>query len=134
LADWPILERTALREGVQRYLVRKHSWLASATAGASGSPLTVHRSLRCLAAGQAFIDDLLGVWDVTFASARIARLRSDNVKPLTDHRPPFGVYRNRGRMLVLSSNHLSLETAPWFIGTAQVQTDVVYAHPGSSEF
>jgi phenylacetate-CoA ligase len=134
LSEWPVLERESLRRTPERYVVSKHIWLASSSAGATGGPLTVPRSLRCLAAGQAFIDDLLGVWDVTFASARIARLRNDAVKEPADRHPPFGAYRNRGRTLLLSSSHLSVETAPWFCEELhKFKPDVVYVHPVPAE-
>ncbi|MEO8464139.1 MAG: hypothetical protein ABI640_02270 [Gammaproteobacteria bacterium] len=78
LADWPIIDQRALRERASSYCVLECSWLPAETAGTTGAPVSVDRSRRCLAAGQAFIDDLMGVWDLTFATARIARLRSDS--------------------------------------------------------
>ena len=113
LGEWPIIDRNALRSSYASYVRPECSWLAVATAGEVAAPVPVHRSVRSIAASQAFMDDLLGVWDSTFAASRVARLRGDDVKADAEG-PPYGAYRNRGRTLVLSAKHLSRATIRWF--------------------
>jgi phenylacetate-CoA ligase len=87
-----------------------------------------------VAAEQAFIDDLLGLWNYTFKDARMARLRADNVKPQHDRAPPYGQYRDGGRRLVLSSNHLSSLTVDWYYEALHdLRPDILFTHPSSGE-
>jgi phenylacetate-CoA ligase len=114
LADWPIIDKSTLRSSYDLYARPEYSWLAAAAPGDLVAPVAVHRSVRSIAASQAFMDDLLAVWDVTFAGSRVVRLRGGDITPAGDDRPPYGAYRNRGRTLVLSPKHLSRATIRWF--------------------
>jgi phenylacetate-CoA ligase len=134
LADRPFTEKSDLRDHPERFRVRGGIRARGSTSGATGIPVRLQRSLRSVGSEQAFIDDLLGVWDLTFRTARIARLRADHVKPITDHEPPYGVRTHGGRQLLLSSNHLSPTTVRWFHDElARFAPDVLYTHPSSGE-
>lgn len=130
----PIVEKSELRDHPERFRARGLVRIPAATSGTTGIPVKLVRSLRCIAAEQAFIDDLMGVWNLTFRDARMARLRADNVKPPTEREPPFGVYREGGNKLLLSSNHLSPATAPWFCEELRrFAPEVLFTHPSSGE-
>lgn len=134
LEERPIIEKSDLRDHPERFRTRGLVRIPAATSGTTGIPVKLMRSLRCIASEQAFIDDLMGVWSLTFRDARMARLRADNVKPPTDRKPPFGVYRKCGRNLLLSSNHLSPATASWFCEELRrFGPEVLFTHPSSGE-
>jgi phenylacetate-CoA ligase len=134
LADRPFIEKSDLRDHPERFRVRGLIRARASTSGATGIPVQLQRSLRSIGSEQAFIDDLLGVWNLTLRTARIARLRADHVKPMTDLEPPYGVRTHGGRQLLLSSNHLSPTTVRWFHDELRsFAPDVLYTHPSSGE-
>ena len=130
----PLIEKNALRDHPERFRVPGLIRVPAATSGTTGIPVKLVRSLRCIASEQAFIDDLMGVWSLHFRDARMARLRADHVKPVRDRAPPFGIYREHGRKLILSSNHLSPGTAAWFCEElARFKPELLFTHPSSGE-
>ena len=134
LAERPFTEKSDLRDHPERFRVRGLIRARAQTSGSTGIPVQLQRSLRSIGSEQAFIDDLLGVWNLTFRTARIARLRADHVKPLADNEPPYGVRTHGGQQLLLSSNHLSPTTARWFHDELQrFAPEVLYTHPSSGE-
>lgn len=131
LAEWPILSKrdVAARPADFR---RGRFALPAATGGSTGIPLLVWRSLECAAAEQAFLDALLADAGRAMLEKKIAVLRADHVKDPADPHPPFGVWRNRGRRLVLSSVHLSPATLTWFVETLKsFQPDVLWVYPSA---
>ncbi len=134
LQERPLIEQRQLGAHPERFTVPGLMRVGAATSGTTGIPVNLKRSLRCIAAEQAFIDDLLAVWNLTFRNARVARLRAGAVKDVTNRRPPYGVYREGGRKLVLSSNHLSPRTVEWFRDElVRFKPDVLFTHPSSGE-
>lgn len=135
LEERPIIEKADLRDHPDRYRRRKLVRLGASTSGTTGVPVRLVRSIASVAAEQAFIDDLMKPLGRTFRTARIARLRVDNVgKPPGDAEPPYGSYRMGRRLLVLSSNHLAPETAEWFHAELErMRPEVLYTHPSSGE-
>ena len=134
LSDRPHTEKADVRDHPERFRSRGLIRARASSSGSTGIPVQLQRSLRSIASEQAFIDDLLGVWSLTFRTARIARLRADHVKPVTDREPPFGIRTHDGRQLLLSSNHLSPTTAGWFHDELRrFAPDVLYTHPSSGE-
>jgi phenylacetate-CoA ligase len=133
--DWrPIIEREQLRDDPRRYTVAGLVRVPASTGGTSGVPVRVERSLRCVAAEQAFIDDLAQRAGIDLQGARIARLRADNVKPVADTTAPFGIYRDGGRCLVLSSNHLNASSVAWYRDELlRFRPQVLFAHPSAVE-
>lgn len=131
----PIVEKADLRDDPARHRRRTLLRLGASTSGTTGVPVRLVRSVASVAAEQAFIDDLMKPWGLTFRTARIARLRVDNIgKPPGDAEPPYGTYQMGGRLLVLSSNHLGPGTAEWFHAELErMQPEVLYTHPSSGE-
>jgi phenylacetate-CoA ligase len=132
LTEWPLIDRNSVRGDYFRYVRPECSWISTVPAGEVAAPMAVHRSQRSIAADQAYLDDLLGVWDLTFASSRIARLRGDEVRSNADNRPPYGAYRNWRRTLMLSSRHLNSTTAAWFHQTLrEFEPEMLYTEPAA---
>lgn len=132
--DWPILEKEELREGPESFRKRVIVALPTKTSGSTGTPIKLWRSPRCVAAEQAFLDSLVEPFGPSFRRARIAILRTDNIKSPSDRTPPFGIVTNWGRYLILSSRHLSTDTAPWFVEALNdFAPDILWIYPNAAE-
>ena len=129
LADWPILTKQSIRDRPADFLRPTLIRIPAATGGTTGTPLSLARSLRGVAAEQAFIDSLLGD-RLSFRTAKAAVLRAMAVKDRRDDRPPFGMLTQGGRCLVLSSYHLSEKTVWWYRQELQrFRPDILFAYP-----
>ena len=134
LEQRPIIEREQLRDHPRRYSIPGLVRIPASTGGTTGIPVRITRSLRCVAAEQAFLDDLVRPSQVEMRNARVVRLRADNVKPVNDTKPPFGVYREGGNKLVLSSNHINRDSADWFHDELlRFRPHAMFAHPSAAE-
>jgi phenylacetate-CoA ligase len=132
LDDWPILTKADLMANPLRFRRRSLFSVASSTGGSTGRPLTIWRSLECTAAQRAMVDSLLGDDASPMSRRRVAVLRADYVKDPADKNPPFGVWRNHGRWLVLSNSHLSRETATWFVrALTSFQPEILWVYPSA---
>lgn len=130
LACWPVLSKVQLRADPDAFSVPGVLRVPANTAGSTGLPLLLQRSLRSIAAEQAFLDDLLVPHGLTWRNARVAVLRSDVFKPIDDHTPPFAKEALRGRRLILSSPHLNAATLPWYIERLEsFRPDILYVYP-----
>jgi phenylacetate-CoA ligase len=130
LADWPVLEKAALRECADEFLARPARFTVSAsTSGTTGTPLQLRRSFECVAYEQAVIDHLMEIGGTNW-KCRAAVLRGDDVKDPRDRQAPFWRITHGGRRMVFSSNHLDAETLPHFLGALrEYAPQVVFAYP-----
>ena len=129
-----MIDKSQLRDSSRRFTRPGLVRIPAATSGTSGIPVKLWRSLQCVAAEQAFIDDLIGLWNLSFKTARVARLRADAVREVRGDSPPYGVYREGGKKLVMASSFLSPKTASWFHSELQrFSPDVLFTHPSSGE-
>lgn len=129
LAAWPILSKADLRADPRAFFVPGWLRVPTTTAGTTGMPLLLQRSVRSIAAEQVFLDELLAPHGLTWGRARVAILRSEIIKPIDDHAPPFAKETNRSRRLILSSPHLSMETLPWYLDRlAAFRPDVMFVY------
>ena len=71
LLEWPILEKEQLRRNEESFRNRRVFAVPAATGGTSGIPLRLWRSLRCIAAEQAFVDHILAPMGLSFRAARM---------------------------------------------------------------
>jgi phenylacetate-CoA ligase len=130
LADWPVLEKPALRERADEFLARPALFTVSAaTSGTTGMPLQLRRSFECVAYEQAVIDHLMEIGGTNW-KCRAAILRGDDIKDPRDREPPFWRLTNGGRRMVFSSNHLDADTLPHFVAALrEYAPQVVFAYP-----
>lgn len=135
IADCPLLEKPAVRDDPLAFVV-KPVWLSSpaSTSGTTGLPLKLYRSFQSVAVEQASIDRLLTAKGTNPRTARIAVLRGDNIKDPSDRQPPFWKFVARGRRMVMSSNHLSLQTIDAYCSALEsFAPECLMAYPTSLE-
>jgi phenylacetate-CoA ligase len=135
LEDWPLLEKEQVRDCPEAFLsLPKWMTIPASTSGTTGTPLKLYRSLSSIVVEQAAIDWALYTHGLDFSKARIAVLRGDNIKDLTDMHPPFWRDEAKGRKRVFSSNHLSRATLSYFLGALrEFQPECLYAYPSVLE-
>lgn len=130
IRDWPILTKAQLRDDPPAFVAPGLLRVPAATGGTTGLPLALNRSLRCVAAEQVFLDNLLAPHGLSWGRARVAVLRGDAIKRVDDCDPPFGRETHRGRRLILSSPHLSAATLGWYLERlAAFKPDILFAYP-----
>ena len=127
--EWPVLDKRAIRDRPADFARRTLISVPAATGGTTGTPLRLTRSLRGVAAEQAFIDSLLGPGR-SFRTDKAAMLRAFAVKDRADDEPPFGRITQGGRCLMLSSYHLSQKNAWWYARElGRFRPDILFAYP-----
>jgi phenylacetate-CoA ligase len=134
LADWPLLEKQALRERPGDFVAGASLFsVSAATSGTTGMPLQLRRSFECVAYEQAVIDHLLEIGGAD-RHCRAAVLRGDDIKDPRDREPPFWRLMNGGRRMVFSSNHLDAGTLPHFLAALrEYAPEVIFAYPSALE-
>ena len=127
--QWPVLDKRAIRDRPGDFTCPGLINVPAATGGTTGTPLRLTRSLRGVAAEQAFIDSLLGGGH-SFRTSKAAILRAFTLKDRIDQEPPFGYVTQAGRCLMLSSYHLSQRTIDWYAeALAGFQPEILFAYP-----
>lgn len=131
LADWPILEKDAIRERPDDFVAGPDLLsVGASTSGTSGTPLRLRRSLASVAYEQAVIDRCVERMSISPMQCRGAVLRGDDLKPMTDREPPFWRLANGGRRLLFSSNHLDAASVAAFVEALRdYAPDVLFAYP-----
>jgi phenylacetate-CoA ligase len=134
LDHWPILQKAEVKANASHFQTRQWLTVPAATSGSSGVPLQLKRSLKNIAAEQAFLDALLSGSAPPLRQARTAVLRGNTVKDPADQQPPFGVYQNESN-LVLSLFHLNERSAGWFISELEkFRPEVLWVYPTGGDF
>lgn len=132
LASWPVLSKQQLRADPRAFRVPGLLRVPADTAGSTGLPLLLQRSLRSIAAEQVFLDDLIAPHGLTWRSARVAVLRSEAFKPIDDDTPPFAKEALGGLRLILSSPHLTAASLDWYIKRLEsFRPDILYVYPSA---
>ena len=134
LADWPLLNRDLLRKSPRCFVNPLHILrVPASTGGTTGVPLKLWRSIECVVAEQAFIDDLLAPYGYSMHGSRVATLRADKVKDLSDTSPPYGRLTHGGRRLMLSTPHMNARTLGWFCEALhEFAPSVLWAYPSAA--
>jgi phenylacetate-CoA ligase len=135
LDQWPLLEKSSVREDPSAFLSGPSLFVAPAsTGGTTGVPLQLTRSLRSIVVEQACIDQLLWRLRADARDARIAVLRGDNVKDPSDLQPPYWIPVMGGRRLLFSSNHLNPATIGEYVrAIEEFRPSVLWAYPTALE-
>jgi phenylacetate-CoA ligase len=133
--DWPVLDKASVvSAGGDFYNHKVRLRLPAGTGGTTGVPLKIWRSLECIVAEQAFLDDLLATYGLSMRQSRLAVLRGDQVKDTQDHTPPFGRISHDGRRLTLSAAHLNSETLSWYEAALRdFAPMVLWAYPSAAQ-
>lgn len=130
LAGWPVLTKPQLRDDPLAFVTPGFLRVPASTSGTTGTPLSLHRSLRSIAAERAFLDDLLAPFGLRWDTARLAIMRGEASKDPDDLRPPFGKRTHGGRHLLLSSPHLKAASLGWFVTEITAfRPDLLYSSP-----
>jgi phenylacetate-CoA ligase len=135
LAQWPLLGKESVRDNPDAF-VRNGTWSGqwfnahATTGGTTGVPLKLVRSPESVVAEQACQDRAIAHSGIDPRRARIAVLRADDVKNLSDQDPPYWIYALGGRRLIFSSNHLTERTLPHFVQELRAfAPDVLWVYP-----
>lgn len=134
LSQWPILNKDTVRENPAHFHTKQWITIPASTSGSNGTPLRLKRSLKNIAAEQAFLDALLTPESLQFRNARVAVLRGDTIKDPADQSPPYGAYLHPHK-LTLSFPHLNEATADWYIDELlKFQPDIFWVYPTGADF
>lgn len=135
IRSWPLLEKSELRDQPSAFHTGRTWFSAQAsTGGTTGMPINLIRSPESIVAEQVCLDRMMFGLGIEPANVRTAVLRGDNIKDPTDMTPPFWRYAVGGRRLLLSSNHLSTETLPYYLEELRAfRPDVFWVYPSSLE-
>lgn len=134
-AQWPLLAKESVRDNPTAF-VRNGSWggqwlnAHASTGGTTGVPLKLVRSPESVVAEQVCQDRAIAQTGIDPRRARIAVLRADDVKPVSDLDPPYWIYVLGGRRLMLSSNHLTERTLPHYVSELRAfAPDLLWVYP-----
>lgn len=130
LEDWPVLTKEVVRDRNPDFFAPTLLGIPAATGGTTGVPVRLLRSASSVATEQLFLENIAAAHGINLRTARIALLRGDVIKPITDQEPPFGVLSHGGRRLTLSQTHLTPRTFDWYADALRrFQPDVLWVYP-----
>jgi phenylacetate-CoA ligase len=135
LEKWPMIRKELVRDEPDAFRTT-NTWFAARanTGGTTGTPLALIRSPLSVVAEQACIDQVMMELGADPLTARIAVLRGDNVKDVSDTSPPYWTYAIGGRRLIFSTNHLSASTVRKYVEELErFRPDVLWVYPTSLE-
>lgn len=133
---WPLLEKDTLRDQADRLTAKQLIPVSrSQTGGTTGIPLVLTRSWQSVVFEQAMLDHLVAqTCGLEWSKARVAILRGETLKPLSDMSPPFHKLQQGGKTLTLSSYHLSSATVSGYLEALQdFRPDLLWAYPSALE-
>ncbi len=132
--DWPILDKSTLRDNVDDFRGPGRVAIEAGTGGTTGQPIKLFRSLSSIAIERFFIEELVRPLGLSLRRSKVAILRADEIKDPQDAAPPYGVHRLGRRHLILSNPHLNADTVAWYVGAIrQHRTDILYVYPSMLE-
>ncbi|HEY8538632.1 MAG TPA: AMP-binding protein [Steroidobacteraceae bacterium] len=135
LEKWPMMRKELVRDDPGAFHTT-NTWFAARanTGGTTGTPLQLIRSPQSVVVEQVCIDQVIMELGSDPFTARIAVLRGDNVKDVSDTSPPYWTYAIGGRRLIFSTNHLSASTVRMYIDElARFRPDLLWVYPTSLE-
>ena len=118
LEDWPILEKSAIREAPRRFVAddcRTRQMFHEHTSGTSGTPLELWWSRDTVRAWYALFEARWRRWYGVSRRDRWAILGGQVVTPFSQRHPPFWVWNASLNQLYLSSHHLASDLVPHYL-------------------
>jgi phenylacetate-CoA ligase len=118
LANWPVLEKDAVREQPQAFVAddcNPRQMFREHTSGTTGKPLNLWWSRETLQAWYALAEARWRSWYGVSRHDRWAMLGGQLVTPFAAKAPPFWVWNPPLRQLYMSSYHLAPETVPAYL-------------------
>lgn len=130
----PYLEKDTVRSNPLAFVarnLRNRLLVRASTAGSTGTPLSLYRTLPSIAQEHAYIWRQFS-WAGCNPGDKICTLRGDMVVPASQHSPPFWRYDIAQSSLHMSSYHLSEETIPSYLSALRrYQPALIYAYPSA---
>jgi phenylacetate-CoA ligase len=135
LTDFPMIDKTAVRDAAsQIYSTERRAAFTGYTSGTTGSPLTVKQDLAAICREKAFAWRQL-IWAGYRPGDRRAWIRGDMVVPVWVRSSPYWRQNFAEKMLMMSSYHLSEESAASYVSAlGQFDPHIIQAYPSSIEF
>jgi phenylacetate-CoA ligase len=136
LRELPIIDKETLRRAGPRARSEHAGWplFAGSTSGTTGPPLRLQQDLSAINRENAFVIRQLR-WAGWEPGQRRAWIRGDMIVPADQMSPPFWRRNSAEKMLVLSSYHLSADTAQAYLDAlAQFDPQIIQAYPSSVGF
>ena len=136
IAQFPILDKTTVKMDPTAFLSSNHRGIkfSATTSGTTGTPLTLYLDFRALNIEQAFIARHLE-WAGVSSQCRRAWIRGEMIVPHSQTEKPFWRMNHAQSMLMMSSYHLSIESAGHYIkALSDHDPELIEAYPSSIGF
>jgi len=135
-SDWPLLEKEKIRKHPEKYISKYNLFSISAsTGGSSGSPLTLSRSFQSIVLEQAAFDFISQLRGVDPIRSKGAVLRGDTIVPPDYKGPVYWKTVANGRILKLSSHHLTSESIKSYVEVLkEFQPEYIWGYPSTIDF
>ena len=136
LAKFPLLDKNTVRAAGTALIshARRGPLFSGSTSGTTGTPLHLHQDLAAIARENAFVWRQLA-WAGLYRGARRAWLRGDMIVPAAQRETPYWRVNRADHMLMLSSYHLSAQSAPAYLAALERYDPVlIQAYPSSIGF
>jgi len=118
LANWPLLEKSVLRQHPRRFLAddcRRRPLIPEHTSGTTGTPLNLWRSRETIQTLYALSEVRERRWYGVSVRQPWAILGGQVVAPVHQQRPPFWVWNAALNQLYMSSYHLQPALIPYYL-------------------
>jgi phenylacetate-CoA ligase len=136
LKAFPVLDKAVVRNSASRFMAAnaRPPLFKGSTSGTTGSPLVLLQDLHAINRENTFVWRQLK-WAGLNVGDRRAWMRGDLVVPVDVDVPPFWRLNYAESMLMFSSYHLSMRSAPGYVDAlARYDPVVIQAYPSSIGF
>jgi phenylacetate-CoA ligase len=135
LANWPVIEKQAVRENPKAFLAddcNAKRMYSACTSGTTGTPVQLWFSRDTLCAHYALFEARCRIWYGVSRRDRWANLSTQLVVPSSVSRPPFWIWNAGLNQLYLSLYHISESTIPSYLDAIKKYRVVyIYGFPAA---
>lgn len=135
LADWPVLEKHAVRMAADRFVAddqNRRAMFHEQTSGTTGTPLDLWWSAATVRTWYALFEARVRRWNGVSLRSRWANLGGQLVVPAARRRPPFWVWNRSLNQLYMSSYHLAPDLIPAYLDALRVhRIEYLFGYPSS---